>query len=274
LTPEAFDAVLADFRIWLLQTTVFAPANGAPPSAEKEPVDLHTLVSQFVALRQEINLQTKSSRAQMEQNAQALQQLGQALQSLEQAGEKLEEVGDGGQDELLRPVLKTLVDLYDILALADREVERVETTLLPALREMTESLFVEASAQASPSPKTARWSGWFRNPNLFPPTEAQPGRQDQKQKAEQAVERVRQLVSSILTGYAMSVQRIDRAIQQQDLEPIPTVGEPFDPETMEVVGVVSEPGRQATEVVEEVRRGYMRNGRVFRYAQVKVAKPG
>jgi molecular chaperone GrpE len=71
----------------------------------------------------------------------------------------------------------------------------------------------------------------------------------------------------------MSLQRLERALQQQGLEPIPALGLPFDPETMEVVEVVPGPGRTSTEVIDEVRRGYLRAGRVFRFAQVRVAKP-
>lgn len=73
-------------------------------------------------------------------------------------------------------------------------------------------------------------------------------------------------------GYTMSVQRIERALQQHDLETIPTTGERFDPEQMEVVEAVADSGRPSGEVVGEVRRGYLWNGRIFRYAQVRVAK--
>jgi molecular chaperone GrpE len=76
-----------------------------------------------------------------------------------------------------------------------------------------------------------------------------------------------------LTGYAMSVGRLERALQQYGLEPIPAVGRPFDPEQMEVVDVVPDSGQPPGEVIEEVRRGYFWRGRVFRYAQVSVAKP-
>ena len=70
----------------------------------------------------------------------------------------------------------------------------------------------------------------------------------------------------------MSLQRVERALQQQGLEAIPAAGQPFDPERMEVVAVVADSGRPSGEVVEEVRRGYLWRGRVFRYAQVSVAK--
>ena len=84
---------------------------------------------------------------------------------------------------------------------------------------------------------------------------------------------LRRMLDSLVTGYAMSLQRLERAVQQCGLEPIPCVGQPFDPERMEVVEVVSDPARPAGEVVEEVRRGYLWRGRVFRYAQVSVNKP-
>src|SRR5262249_52779787 len=70
----------------------------------------------------------------------------------------------------------------------------------------------------------------------------------------------------------MSLARVDRALEQFNLEPIATVGETFDPELMEVVEVVGDSGKPAGEVLEEVRRGYWRGEVVFRYAQVKVAR--
>jgi len=70
----------------------------------------------------------------------------------------------------------------------------------------------------------------------------------------------------------MSVERIDRALKGHGLQPIATVGETFDPERMEVLEAVTETGRPPGEVLEEVRRGYLYDGRVFRYAQVRVAK--
>jgi molecular chaperone GrpE len=70
----------------------------------------------------------------------------------------------------------------------------------------------------------------------------------------------------------MSLERLERTLEQCGLELIPTEGELFDPEQMEVVEAVADSGRPSGEVVEEVRRGYLWRGRVFRYAQVRVAK--
>ncbi len=80
------------------------------------------------------------------------------------------------------------------------------------------------------------------------------------------------MLTALVTGYTMSVQRVERALRQHGLEPILAVGERFDPERMEVVEASTGTGRTPGEVLEEVRRGYLWNGRVFRYAQVRVAK--
>ncbi len=56
------------------------------------------------------------------------------------------------------------------------------------------------------------------------------------------------------------------------MEPIAAIGEPYDPELMEAVEAVRGSGRPSGEVLDEVRRGYLYQGRVFRYAQVRVAK--
>ena len=82
----------------------------------------------------------------------------------------------------------------------------------------------------------------------------------------------RQTLAATAAGYAMTLQRVERAMAQHGLEPIPAVGQPFDPDRMEVLEVVLDSGRPSGEVVEEVRRGYLWQGRVFRYAQVRVAK--
>jgi molecular chaperone GrpE len=98
-----------------------------------------------------------------------------------------------------------------------------------------------------------------------------PAPNDRDPPTRQAADRVREVLGSLLTGYTMSLQRLERTLQQHGLEPIPCAGQRFDPEQMEVVEVVADAGR-AGQVVEEVRRGYLWRGRVFRFAQVKVAR--
>src|SRR5262249_20497279 len=84
--------------------------------------------------------------------------------------------------------------------------------------------------------------------------------------------RAEQLVASVIAGYTMSLQRVERALAQHGLEMIPCESRLFDPERMEVVEAVADSGRPPSEVIDVVRPGYLWRGRVFRYAQVRVAR--
>ncbi|HYV39348.1 MAG TPA: nucleotide exchange factor GrpE [Gemmataceae bacterium] len=280
LTAEAIEGILQDFRAWLQQAAVAEQ----PAPAEPE-FSWHALAAEFTALRHEVNLQTKAARAQSEQNAAALEKLDEAIGAVSEAR------GDDGGDEALRPLLKTLVDVYDSLALARREVQRVQSKIedLQAHAEEGEGLIPVQSPATSPV-RVRPWREWW----LALTGRAQPSQprsaaelehrmaQQEKELTDlrqadstraQTAAQIRQVFSSIIVGYTMSLQRIERAIAQHGLEPIDCVGEQFDPECMEVVEVVTEPGRQGTEVLEEVRRGYRWRGRLFRFAQVRVSRP-
>jgi molecular chaperone GrpE len=231
MTPSDIDRILADFRRWLEQKPDETPI--APPA---EPIDLAALVRHFTALRQEVNLQTRASRSQMEQNAATLDQLGQALDELREAGGEVDE--DAIRAQAIQPLLKALVDAHDALALAWRQVDRTQVSF-------------DATVQAPPS----FWSRLFGSA----PTPV--------------LRQYRDTLESVAAGYAMSLERLNRALEQHGLERIKSVGMPFDPETMEVVEVVKEPGRTGSEVLEEVRPGYRWNGQLFRPAHVRVARP-
>src|SRR5260370_481473 len=73
------ERLLADFRAWLHEAPAALTEDAGLPEPE---LDLSALLAPFVALRHEVNLQTKASRAQLEQNAQALEQLRLALEVL------------------------------------------------------------------------------------------------------------------------------------------------------------------------------------------------
>src|ERR1019366_5616500 len=114
MNPDAIESILADFRAWLQH------AKDAPAVEEAPALDVATVVQQFTALRPEVSLQTKASRAQLEQNTQALAMLQQANEALQRQSSDT-----SAQDELLRPLLKTLIDAHDSLSLAQREVQRL-----------------------------------------------------------------------------------------------------------------------------------------------------
>lgn len=69
-------------------------------------------------------------------------------------------------------------------------------------------------------------------------------------------------------GIALSTQLFLQALKDEGVERIETKGKQFDPHLMEVIDTVS--GEDEGKVVEEVRAGFMIEGKVIRPAQVKV----
>src|SRR5215212_6689103 len=78
LSPEAIDAILADFRGWLQEAKDLREGETAVPE-----FDVATVLQHFIALRQEVNLQTRASRTQQEQSAQTIDMLQEALGTLQ-----------------------------------------------------------------------------------------------------------------------------------------------------------------------------------------------
>jgi molecular chaperone GrpE len=293
LTGEAVEAVLADFRAWLEEAA--GRGQAAPPPPDEAPaIDLHALLAQFTALRHEVHLQTRAVRGQQEQNGEALRQLGEALAALQQ-GELRARLGqEQARDEALRPLLKALVESHDALALAGREVRRVQEAVLPLLERAAapppepEPEDPQPVVPAVTSPATPSfWARLFGLDSTLSQQQetiatlnkaladdrgkAQEGAPGQGRQRE-AAERARQMLASVVAGYTMSLQRVERALREHGLEAIPAAGEPFDPECMEVLEAVPDSGRPPGEVLDEVRRGYLWRGRVFRAAQVRVSR--
>jgi molecular chaperone GrpE len=283
------EAVLADFRSWL-QAAAAAGANGQPASSVagpgEEPIDLHTLLGQMVALRHEVNLQTRAVRAQQEQNAETLRQFGEALDSRRSTPAAEADLQPG--DDSVRPLLQTLVELHDAAARAQAELERVQALIREELlaptdlpSEMSQAMDqVEAVLTAPPS----FWSRWFGGgrrrraevqqalDRLTQERQQLEAQAQQQQQFRARIDTVLDMLDSLVTGFGMSMTRVERALHYHGLEPIAAVGQRFDPEQMEVVEVVTGSDHPAGEVIEEVGRGYRWHGRPFRFAQVRVAK--
>lgn len=308
LDADAIERLLAELRAWLAEQI----GGGVPPCAEEaaaEDVDLATLLGHFTALRHEVNLQTRASRTQHEQAGQALELLKQALNELEARDRRRDQDKQAAQDDALRPVVKALLDARDSLALAQREVARIAESLASLGPFPDTGAPPELSGAAPPPlapPPKLHWPWWARLLGLRRRLAAQidpweqwlavqaprhealvrwhqeldgsrqaltAARAGAAEQFDQATERLRQSMDSILTGYGMGIQRLERMLDGLGLEPVPCAGAAFDPETMEAVEVVTEPGRDNTLVLDEVRRGYRWRGRVFRCAQVRVARP-
>ncbi len=229
--------MLADFRSWLTAAAV------AEPSPAGEVIDLSAIVGHFTALRHEVNLLTKTTRAAVEQNAEALKSLQPVAKP----------------EDRTPALLKAVIDIADSLAGALKQVERGQAALQGILDEC-------AADHAPPTPPrpgflrrlfASRADGWAEW-------------EDSVARRDAALAKLAPLAEGLADGYAMSLRRVEAVLPQFGLEAIECEGLPFDPELMEAVEVVD--GAESGTVVEEVRRGYLRGDDVYRYALVKVAR--
>lgn len=78
--------------------------------------------------------------------------------------------------------------------------------------------------------------------------------------------------TGILEGIEMVYQELLRVLEKNGVERIDTVGEPFDPEIHEAVAVSPHPDYPADTVIEEVRAGFVKGGKLLRPASVIVAQ--
>ncbi len=76
----------------------------------------------------------------------------------------------------------------------------------------------------------------------------------------------------IREGLSFIQDKFHRILSQHGVEPIESVGKPFDPHLHEAVGEVAHDAFEDGTVAEEVQRGYLLNGRLVRASRVRVAK--
>jgi len=73
-------------------------------------------------------------------------------------------------------------------------------------------------------------------------------------------------------GIEMIHAKLHDLLKKYGVRPIDALGADFDPNVHQAVAHEVSPGHREGEVIEEMRRGYMINDRLFRPALVKVAK--
>lgn len=75
-----------------------------------------------------------------------------------------------------------------------------------------------------------------------------------------------------IKGLLQIKNQITDFLKNQGVEEIKTVGEKFDPNSMETVEEIEGKGKDSGTVVEEIQKGYKINGRLLRPAKVRVTK--
>ena len=80
----------------------------------------------------------------------------------------------------------------------------------------------------------------------------------------------RPVLAALVDGTTLARERLDDALRRLDVHEIVCHGEPFDPTLMRAIEVVDAAAAPPGTVLEVFRPGYTSNGRVLRFAEVKV----
>lgn len=89
---------------------------------------------------------------------------------------------------------------------------------------------------------------------------------------ERALSQMKNLPSETRKGIEMISKNLHKVLDEEHVEPISAVGQKLDPYKHEVL-LQTESDQPEDTIIEELQKGYMMNGKVIRYARVKVAKP-
>jgi molecular chaperone GrpE len=80
------------------------------------------------------------------------------------------------------------------------------------------------------------------------------------------------VLAAWLDGQRLLRDRLLAILNEEGIQPIPTVGQPFDPYRHVAVGTVADETLPNGRIAAEERRGYAMGDHVLRYAEVVVAK--
>ena len=75
---------------------------------------------------------------------------------------------------------------------------------------------------------------------------------------------------ALVEGNLLARERLDDLLRRLDVREIPCLGQPFDPTLMQAAEVVHTTTAAPGTVVDVFRPGYISNGRVLRFAEVRV----
>ena len=257
--------VLNRLAEWLIDVRAaaddFAESVDAEPTGnyhcdDADEVDapgLLRLVEEFTALRQDVKLQAKSARGLQDQSESVLAGLNRAIEQFQSVAPRENQA----VRDTLKPLLESLTDL-------DASLERGRTAAEAARSRWTgESTVgwqdvIEATAQSMPF-----WKRWCLKLVSADLTQSLHIRFSETWSAAQEAQ---------VEGYRMIQNRLRRLFQQQHVERIETVGQLADPNLMTVIDVADHESLPAGTVLAELRPGYLWDGQLLRFAEVRVVR--
>ncbi len=244
-------------------------------------VSLHEVIEGFTALRHELKLQTKSTRGLDETARESIGSMEKATANMFQAGTAMEQM-----TAALRTAMSTLEAASDqFRGVRAREAEVARQAARPAveaLAELDEALHrgaavIESARRQIVIDSAAALRGELEEGfRLLPWWRRWLVRGWHRRAADLLVRRAesdhRRILDALCEGYELILDRLQRALTGQRLERIACLGRPADPHTMTVLEAVEDEGQPPGTVIEEVRPGYLWQGEVLRFAEVRATR--
>ena len=78
--------------------------------------------------------------------------------------------------------------------------------------------------------------------------------------------------AKVQEGLKIAQSELHEVLESHGVERVKSIGEEFDPQFHEAVGVIENADAKEGTVLEEVQRGYMLNGRLIRPSRVRIAQ--
>jgi molecular chaperone GrpE len=261
LTSHEIDDIADRLREWLSESNeeldhptiveLEQQLHGGLRDAPQPGLGLIQLAEAFTALRHEAKLQTKSARALHQEVQNGLTQLDAARVELKTAEENVEKRATDMAEQLVAPLIEALLDI-------DEALRQARTMRL----ERASSGDADNALAASLESEFARLPTWRRVMSRF-----------WYQRSSDLVHRFgSRLADSEEQGLRILHASLERALKAGNIECLPCEGQPVDPNTMRVVDTIQDNSRPPETVVQEIRPGYRRNGKLIRHAEVKAVR--
>ncbi len=260
--PDEED-VLVRLRRWLAETRAEGERAGedgrtegdlCPPLAD---FDWLEVLAEFTALRHEVKLHTKSVRGLEDETSRALSGLEQAIAQFRSVEAKEAEAAQRAG----RPLVEAIVEIHEA-------IERGAAAVRAALQRIDDAR-QKTSDECTRRIGQLRWwqrwlARWWVSRSFYTASLA---------LWQAHAESVREMFRALADGYFLGSLRIQRIMREGHITRIETQGRPFDPNQMTAIEVADTADVPPGHVAAEIRPGYLWQGKVVRFAEVRVARP-
>lgn len=223
------------------------------PAPDLPTVGLIELIEAFTALRHETKLQTKGSRGLEDSVQSALHGLNSAIRQFESVQSREEEAAA----RATKPFAEALANLDEALS---RGADAISASHRQTARAIPQQLRASLDRRFQAQSSWRQWLSRQWHATVLEICEAE------------VASALDETAARVMEGYELIQARLQRVMQEHHVARIECIGLPLDPARMTVVELLDDPTVEPETVLEEIRPGYTHQGRVIRFAEVRVAR--